>query len=337
MKACQSGLHLQEIQCGAFPDWLPQGKAGAVCFTVDDVHPSCKDDAYEAGGDAGDGQLGHIKWLLERHPRLHVTLFVTADWREVSPFPTRRLLARIPLLRDRIYLARTLPRGTMRLDRHPRFVQFIGELPRTEVGVHGLHHVHRGRRVTIEFQEESEAECRQAMNEAQTIFRETRLPFVPGMSPPGWDLTPSLAGAMIESGFRFVASARDVRTPVSRGATSNMSGLKGVSLLYPQWICNGQLLHFTSNFQATTSFDRARDIIDCRGLLAIKSHIVKNALGHVAQDGMDELYRNYLDLLFTHLEVTCGDSLWWTTMGAIAERCATAPQQFALDSGVSLP
>ena len=57
---------------------------------------------------------------------------------------------------------------------------------------------------------------------------------------------------------------------------------------------------------------------ELNGLLAIKAHIVKNACGHIALDGMDELYRNYLDLMLSELERRYGDSLWWTSMAEIA-------------------
>ena len=90
--------------------WLPNGRKCAVVFTIDDVHPAKSTDTYEAGGDLEKGALRHVAWLLERHPELHVTLFVTPDWRQISPFPTRKLLARIPVLRDRLPLARTLPK-----------------------------------------------------------------------------------------------------------------------------------------------------------------------------------------------------------------------------------
>jgi hypothetical protein len=42
------------------------------------------------------------------------------------------------------------------------------------------------------------------------------------------------------------------------------------------------------------------------------------------------LYRNYLDLLFTKLESDYGDSLWWTSMGEIAERCMSQPSASAV-------
>src|SRR5271165_4616845 len=95
--------------------WLPPGKRGAVCFSIDDIHPGTSSGPYEAGGDLGRGALGHVEWLLERHPQLRVTLFTTPDWREISPWPTRTILARMPFLRDRVYLTRVRRRGEMRL------------------------------------------------------------------------------------------------------------------------------------------------------------------------------------------------------------------------------
>ena len=124
-------------------DFLPPGKLAAVVFTIDDVHPGTSSEHYDGGGDLGKGALGHVQALLERHPYLHVTLFTTADWREISPTPSR-VLSKIPVVRDRMYLSKILPAGTRRIDRHPEFLAYLRSLPRTEIGLHGLHHIHPG-------------------------------------------------------------------------------------------------------------------------------------------------------------------------------------------------
>lgn len=49
-----------------------------------------------------------------------------------------------------------------------------------------------------------------------------------------------------------------------------MSGLTGTSLIEPQWGCGG-LVNFTTNYQATSTIDRAKAIVDHGGLLAIKA------------------------------------------------------------------
>ena len=297
-------------------DWLPAGKRAAVCFTIDDVHPGKSSEHYDAGGDLGNGALGHVANLLERHPYLHVTLFTTADWREISPIPSR-VLSRIPYVRDRMYLSRILPAGTRRIDRHPAFLAYIAAMPRTELAMHGLHHIHPGPRLHVEFQDESVAEHRAKLREMIQIFDATKLPYARGMCPPGWNAPSSLLAAMDELGFEFVASARDIKTEIASDAMSSMSGLVGCSLVHPTRI--GGLVHFTSNFQATSRWERAREIVEAGGLLAVKAHIIKDALGHVALDGIDAIYCNFLDLLFERLHREYGDSLWWTTMGAIAK------------------
>jgi predicted deacetylase len=145
-----------------------------------------------------------------------VTLFTTADWREISPVPTKRLIARVPFLRDRLFLTDVLAPGTMRLDRHPDFVAYLTKLPRTEVGLHGLHHIHRGPTVLIEFQDESAGDCEKILTRAQQIFDAAGLPAPLGMTPPGWNAPAALLEAMARVGMSYIASARDIVTPLRR-------------------------------------------------------------------------------------------------------------------------
>jgi hypothetical protein len=299
-------------------EWLPAGKRAAVCFTIDDVHPGKSSEHYDGGGDLGKGALGHVQNLLERHPYLHVTLFTTADWREISPTPSS-VLSKIPIVRDRMYLSKILPAGTRRIDRHPEFLAYLASLPRTEVGLHGLHHIHPGPLLHVEFQDESVRVHEDKLRRMLEIFDASKLPYARGMCPPGWNAPPNLLTAMDGLGFEFVASARDIKTEISVDATTNMSGIKGASLIYPSAVGGTQLVHFATNFQATSKWERAKAIIDAGGLLAVKGHIIKDALGYVALDGIDGVYCNFLDLLFERLHREYGDSLLWTTMGQLAK------------------
>jgi len=140
-----------------------------------------------------------------------------------------------------------------------------------------------------------------------------------GMTPPGWNLTPELAEAMTALRFSYVASARDVLTPITPDARTAMSGLRDMSLIMPETIMGGRMVHFTTNFQATSESERAHAVIEAGGLLAIKAHIVKLAFGYLALDGLDHSYRNYLDCLFACLEDRYGSSLWWTSMAEVAD------------------
>lgn len=301
-------------------NWLPPAKRAAVCFSIDDIHPGRSSDPYEAGGDLGDGVLGHLEWLLDRHPQLSTTLFTTADWREIHPRPTRRVLAAIPVLRDHFYLAKIRPAGTMRLDRHRGFVDYIRSLPRTEIALHGLYHCHKGLKIPIEFQEQNCEEFTALLKETISIFRLAGIDYVPGICPPGWNSPPALLDAMVSVGLKFIGSARDLTTPVSGNARTDVHGMNGVSLIYPQWIHDGKVLHITSNFSCTNSIDRAFGIIEEGGLLSIKAHAVKKVFDYVADDGLDLAYRHFLDMLLTVLEEKYGDTLFWTSMGEITRR-----------------
>jgi len=301
-------------------DWLPKGKKAAICFSIDDIHPAKSSDYYEAGGDLSKGSLGLLMWLLNRHPKLKTTLFVTADWREISPKPTRKLLASIPKIRESVFLAKRWKKGTMALNKHPEFVEFLNNIERTEIALHGLHHVHKGLKIPIEFQDQTEEEFKHIINEMLEIFDESKIKYIKGICPPGWNAPDNLLNQLIDNKIMFVASARDIFTEISKDAVTNMSGMKGVPLLYPSLIKNNQIVHIPSNFHATSKIERAKQIIEHSGLLSIKAHIVKSAFGLIAYDGVDEVYMNYLDMLFTYIENEYGDDIWWTSMGEISNQ-----------------
>jgi hypothetical protein len=314
--------------------WLPAGKRAAVCFNVDDIHPATSRDEFDAGGDLGRGALGNVERLLYGHPQLRVTLFVTPDWRLRRLVPTRGWLTRVPLLRERIHWAPLTPRGHFRVDRFPDFVAYLNALPRTDCALHGLNHAHPGPRMAVEFQQQSRGECGSLLQEARDIFETAGLRHVPGFAAPAWNTPPALCEALSDADFHFFTSARDIDTPIGGGARSAGSGLRGASLLRPVWIqcaSNGdatrapsgprRLVHFTTNFQATSSIERARAIIEAGGLLSIKAHIFKFGGGVTMLDGLDGDYCDYLERLWSELEGEYGDALWWTTFAEIASRC----------------
>ena len=296
--------------------WRRPGKFGAVLMSVDDIFPGTSQDAYEAGGDLDEGGLGRLLWLIRRHPSLQLTLFVTPDWRQISPV-AHRLWRYVPWFRDRLHLATVLPKGTMDLRNHTKFVAFLNAMPRTEIAVHGLRHIHPGHAISVEFQNQQRAVCASMLDEAISIFDQSGLRYVRGLQPPGWICSPALQQACCDVGIRWVASARDIKTPVSRNAKTAMSGLRGVSMLFPERIAPN-LVHISTNFQATSVPERAFAILDAGGVLSIKAHMSKVVPGHVHLDGVDDLYMNYLDRLFEDIEQRYGDEIDWTTFDQLA-------------------
>jgi hypothetical protein len=302
------------------PSWLPAGKTAAVCFSIDDIHPGTSQDRYEAGGDLEAGSLGRLARLLRRHPQLKATLCVTPDWRLDSLVPDTGLLRHLPWINRRVQWTRLQPSGRFRLDRHPSLVSYLNGLARCEVVPHGLHHAHPGPHLAVEFQDQSEHECLATVQRGLDIFRAARLRFVRGYVPPAWNATPGLIAALGRLSFEFLSSARDLHTPIAPDAVTGMSGLKGVSLIYPQLIGDRQLVHLSCNFQATSPLERALEILRCGGVLHVKAHIFKSDGRHVMADGLDDLYCNYLDLLFSDLDRRCGSRLWWAHLSEVAQR-----------------
>lgn len=299
--------------------WKPADKKAAICFSIDDIHPGKSTDLYEAGGDLTKGQLGKVEWLLNRHPELKVTLFTTADWRETHPFPTKKVLARIPFLKDKFYLAPVLKKGTMDLRNHPEFVNYLNNNNQFEVAFHGLYHIHKGSKIPVEFQNQKLNEYEQIINEMLKIFEESKVKYVKGICPPSWNAPDDLLKVLSENEIKFINSSRDIFTPISKEATCNMSGLKKTSILYPELIDQQKILHFPVNFQANSTIERAFQIIEHEGLLSIKAHIIPQIANYVAVDGVTDLYMNYLDLLLNQLKNIYGDQIWFTSMGEITE------------------
>jgi hypothetical protein len=304
--------------------WLPPDKSAAVCFSVDDVHPASSAESFDAGGDLGRGSLGFVERLLERHPQLHVTLFVTPDWRPKQLVRARRR-ARIPLLAEHVHHVDLHRDARYRLDRHPSFVRYLNALPRTEIAPHGLHHVHRGPRFAVEFQKQDRETCRATVRRSLELFESARVRYVRGFAPPGWNLPAALIDALTDLGFSYVSSGRDIRTAIASDAVTAMSGLHGVPLLEPQRIGSGALQHIPINFQATSVIERAHEIIACHGLVSVKAHAFKHGGGHTMLDGLDPAYFDFLDRLFGELETCYGKRLWWPSLSDVAAACTAAP------------
>lgn len=292
----------------ATPAWKPDGRRAALCLAVDDVHPA----------PSALGALDLVRWLQDRHPLLRVTLFTTPDWRAIEPHPSRHV-RHVPFLRDYVYTVPVLPRGACRLDRHPRFCDALRGWHGAEIALHGLHHVRTGTRPVAEFSRRSEAACRARLALARRLFADAGLPLAPGLSPPGWEVSASLLAALAAEGFSFVASSRDLTSPVSGDARSNGSGLRGVPMLQPCRIDHG-LLHVPTNFQATSTRDRALEILEHGGLLSMKSHLLAASGSYRALDGLTIGYRDHLHSVLSAIEDRFGESVWWTTMGEIASR-----------------
>lgn len=299
------------------PTW-PMGKTSAVVLSIDDVHPGRSTDAYEAGGDLEAGVLGNLLRLLSTHDEVKATLFITPDWREICPFPTRAISG-LPLVHRWLYLSPVLPRKTMAIDRHGDFIAFLKELPRCEFALHGLHHVHRGPHIPVEFQNESLNSCMRSVKRARELFLRAGLPSPRGFCPPAWSAPPNLLAALGLQGFQYVSTTRDIDSHVELGALSMGSGPRGFPAYAAHIIKRLQLVHIPVNFQATSPIGRAVQILEQGGLLSIKAHAIRDACGHIARDYLDSSYVSYLSQLISVIGERFGESVWWATFDEVSE------------------
>ncbi|MSQ13513.1 MAG: DUF2334 domain-containing protein [Dehalococcoidia bacterium] len=295
----------------------PSGKSACVVMSFDDLHPGRSGVSYDGGGDLEKGALGWLRQLLALHPQLRVVLFTVAAWREKEPAPNP-VLKRIPVLRDHLYLGGVWSESMWRLDNHGDFCNFLRDLPRTELAVHGFHHIARGVKTINEFLGLSVEECKRRLLKAEETFQAAGLSYVRGFSPPNWNAPPALLGALSALSYEYLASTRDIWTEIEPDAVANGSGLKGVPLLHPSFVPGHSLVHMPSNWSATSTLDRAYKIIDLGGMLAIKGHMVKRTKKYVAVDGLDEQFFAHLHNLLTQLEQRYGASLWWAGMNEVA-------------------
>jgi hypothetical protein len=310
-------MDTETMQGGPIRHFLPRPRA-AVVLTVDGICPGPRDASLEAGGELERGALGDLLWLLDRHPQLRLTLFVSPDGRETSPVPNSPLRP-LSWLRDRVFQAPMLPKAGMDLRHYPDFVQFLNAMPRTEVGLHGLYHSHQAPRIAREFQNHDTATCSAMMQEAIATFEQSGLHFSRGLQPPGRSLPPALRQACAALGVEWVTSGRDLHSRLHPEAVAAAGcGLEGASLVYPQRTAEG-LLHFPVNFQASSPAERAFDLLDLGGVLSVKAQVGKRAPGHEQTEGVDRVAMNFLDQLFSRIEDHYGDDIAWTTMGAISD------------------
>lgn len=203
----------------------------------------------------------------------------------------------------------------MSLEHHREFCDWLGALKNVDIAWHGLHHVHKGLKIGQEFQGESHTENLQKLVRIREIFATAGLNYTNGLCPPVWNAFSQLVSALDAIGNEYLASSRDIFSPVAKGAECKMSGIQGTPLIHACKI--GKQGHIPTNFQATNTPDRAIDILNLGGILSIKAHVVKSAFGYVAQDALDPIYCNYLNLLFEKLKHRFGERLWWTSMDQI--------------------
>ncbi len=284
---------------------------------MDDVHPA----GSVPGGDwdVARRALDVLARLCERHPRLSVTFFTTPDWRSLSPRPSPGFAARLPVVGRLVHHVPVLPAGTYRLARHPEFCGRLRAWPRGEVAVHGLHHVKRGPDPLLELDGLGEARSRAVLAAALALFEEAGFPRPRGAAPPGWSAPDPLLRAMDALGLTFFTSARDLETPPAEGALASGSGRRDLPLFAPSLVPGTRLVHVPTNFQATSTRQRAVAVVRAGGLLGIKAHLLEGLGSYRALDGLSPAYGEHLHAVLSDVEDALSDGVFWPTLSELSE------------------
>ena len=211
----------------------------------------------------------------------------------------------------RYYSLSFLSKDRHRLDRNRQWCDRLASKKNYEIAIHGYTHKSIHRPDSAEFNLLDSEEINFRLNEAETIFQTSGLPFVKGFRQPGWLAPECLPDILRERKYLFWAGSMDILTPVSKTAVCNQSGFKGFSLIYPQQVKG--LVHIPSNIGLDhLDINRALEITQLDGLISVKAH-----MAYWDENGITPQKITSLDSFLTKLEES---RVEYTTMEAIARK-----------------
>lgn len=307
----------------------PKNYVSAFTIGIDDIHPECSENGCDCGGDLEEGALRLLVNLLESHPQIKVTLFITPDWifkpQRLGIRFIQRHISRGGLF-DRILterLQRTWSHGQFRIDdkRYEgwrAFLKGMASSGKFNLAFHGLHHFQSYVRYPCEFLHADSDKCRLKLRTAKELFDKTGLPYTMGFAPPGWGVTENLIDALVKENFNYIAGCADAESPVSPKTLCNGAGIKGVPLYFPS-IIKGKLMNIPRNWDLEgSSIERAKQIIEIGGLIGVHGHIADNYHGNKIGNGVTPENVKHLDELICFLEQNYPNKIWFTTFNDLA-------------------
>jgi len=307
-------------------EW-PYGKLAAFCLGVDDIHPeSSKDDeGIDFGGDMDHGNFKYLNELVEKYPYLKTNLFVVADWIARPVYPFWKFISKLdpivspfglrsPALvksaRTTVARRRSYREGTFRLDldRYRTWCDWLRSKVQTgnfEVVPHGLFHISENSCASTEFADLSPDEMLRRLIEMKQIFDNTKIPFVNGFRPPGWDISWGLLEILDKLEYRFFAGFFDSKSQL------HPLGDRILPVRYD----NYSFVSITANCNMQT-FERAFDIIELGGLVLFQTHIMSSCFG---LERVSKKFVRIMSRLLDMIEKKYPDQVWFATLGEIAD------------------
>ncbi len=290
----------------------------SLVIGVDDVHPESSVIGDDCGGDLEKGVLGLLLKFIDSNPEVKITLFVTPNWLFL---PQMRGLARTQILINRIggknmailvgkFFVKKWPNNYFRLDAdvYRNWCAFLNDMVKTgnfEIGIHGCTHLNLFIRHSAEFYDLDKESCIKKLVDAEKIMDSAGLVYVKGFSPPGWGISCGLCHALLKRDYLYCASSIDIQTPISRNATCQGSGLRGISIYKPTILEKEarKLVLIPRNFDiARSDFSRALKIASLGGVVSVHAHIENEYHGILLGNGINLKNLNRLNKLIKLLK-----------------------------------
>jgi peptidoglycan/xylan/chitin deacetylase (PgdA/CDA1 family) len=303
----------------------PKGYRAALVIGIDDVHPESSQDRLDFGGDMEKGALGLLLNLINAHPYIKITLFITPNW-QLKPQNVPFINFVKKNVQNRFVDKLTTPLvRKWRLDtfaiesaKYQAWCNFMREQVlsnKFSLGIHGYSHFNPTY-FAQEFQSLSYEETEHRIENALKMFDSANLPVSKGFAPPGWSVTGNLLTALVKYNFKYIAGCVDHHSPVAQNIFSSQAGLQSISLYYPQVMLGG-LVHIPRNYDISESdIERAEEIINIGGVIGIHGHIAK--MPGINNPISTETI-NKLDKLLLYLEEKYNNEIWFTDFNEVSD------------------
>lgn len=317
--------------------WPYECKA-AFNINLDDIHPERNIDGIDCGGDLEKGVFKFIVNMLQVHPYVKITFFVTPNWifkeyvlakfyQKMFRKPVSKwspILCNISGILGKV-LVKKWENGMFRLDleRHDKFATWMRDgiyCGWLEVANHGLYHFQETFPYKAEFAHLDYNECKHRLIEANKIFVKAKIPCSKGMRAPSYAYTENLCRALDGLGYVYFANSADYKTSPSENAKCSGLGLKNLSLIFPDVYRPYNFLALPANYAMGTSApSRAFKIISSGGLVSLKGHIEDEYGGSSIASALTRDNYNKTIKLLRKINKRYGRKIWYATLENIAK------------------
>lgn len=253
-------------------------------LNFDDFHPQ-DDNLGDFGGINGD-IFNKLNLLLDRFPSLKITMFTSPNWTD-APFIFSKYFYYLKYGANFFPVVKELKDEPFNLLKHPDWCNWVKEKvvnKRIEIAVHGYKHYNPKRVIHgQEFFGINEKETKEKILASEKLFREAGIFFVKGFRPPGWGMSNSLIGVLVDLNYKFIAP---FPSSYKLSKVGNLEGLKVI----PQ------------NYSILEPTEEGMMQAEKNGLVFAKGHLAYYYGREVISNGLNDNNFNNIVSLISQLE-----------------------------------